>query len=240
MSSFPAVTFGSLHICPLCTGPVPHVGGPVTGPGAVGVFHNNKPAAVVGDLCTCVGAPPAVIVSGQPGIFHSGAPAVAMNGMTSHGGTFATGEPNITYGPVTEVREPYQKYKRKSADHAEVVVEAPEVSTVAAQEVEERARTQVQSREEGERRKYPRIYNMQWVKERMVVNSGNLFKEITIRASVEDIDEGESITLTIKLPELYAGGDNEENVIQLTGTVRDKQVVVTWEVEQNPFSSDTV
>ena len=236
MSSFPAVTFGSLHICPLCTGPAPHVGGPVTGPGAVGVFHNNKPAAVVGDLCTCVGAPPAVIVSGQPGIFHSGAPAVAMNGMTSHGGTFATGEPNIMYGPVTEVREPYQKYKRKSATQAEVAVEAPEASTVAAQEVEERARTQVQSREEGERRKYPRIYNMQWLRERLITQDSALFKVVTIRADVQDIDDGEEVNLTIRMPQKDdVEGEEEQEVVRLKGIVKDQRVEVVWKVEE--FSS---
>jgi predicted 3-demethylubiquinone-9 3-methyltransferase (glyoxalase superfamily) len=47
--------------------PVPHVGGPITGPGCPTVLIGSMPAAVMGDLCVCVG-PPSTIVMGSPNV----------------------------------------------------------------------------------------------------------------------------------------------------------------------------
>ena len=35
-------TVGSMHVCPMCSGTVPHVGGPIIGPEAPNVLVNNK------------------------------------------------------------------------------------------------------------------------------------------------------------------------------------------------------
>lgn len=64
----PVATIGSIHVCPMCSGSTPHVGGPITGPGSPNILVNNKPAALMGDMCTCVG-PPDVIVQGAPNVF---------------------------------------------------------------------------------------------------------------------------------------------------------------------------
>ncbi|WP_369403677.1 hypothetical protein [Geofilum rubicundum] len=45
MAGKPIATIGSMHICSMVTGYVPHVGGPVSGPGAPNVLINGKPAA---------------------------------------------------------------------------------------------------------------------------------------------------------------------------------------------------
>ena len=50
-----AARITDMHTCPMSTGPVPHVGGPIIGPGAPTVIIAGMPAAVVGDSCTCVG-----------------------------------------------------------------------------------------------------------------------------------------------------------------------------------------
>ena len=71
-----------LHTCPFCTGTVPHVGGPVTGPGVPTVLINGQPAAVMGDFCACVG-PPDVIVQGEARVFFGGKPAVTTGAMTA-------------------------------------------------------------------------------------------------------------------------------------------------------------
>ncbi|MEL6845706.1 MAG: PAAR domain-containing protein, partial [Bacteroidota bacterium] len=49
----PAARLTDMHTCPMVTGTVPHVGGPITGPGVPTVLIANMPAAVVGDLLVC-------------------------------------------------------------------------------------------------------------------------------------------------------------------------------------------
>lgn len=53
-----------VHVCPLTTGPVPHVGGPVT-MGSTTVLINNMPAARQGDVIAENG-PPNSIAAGCP------------------------------------------------------------------------------------------------------------------------------------------------------------------------------
>ena len=61
----PAARLGDMHTCPLVNpGPVPHVGGPVTGPCAMNVLIGGQPAAKVGDILICTG-PPDTIVKGS-------------------------------------------------------------------------------------------------------------------------------------------------------------------------------
>jgi uncharacterized Zn-binding protein involved in type VI secretion len=61
----PAARVGDMHTCPMVTGVVPHVGGPILPPGSVTVLIGMMPAARVGDMATCVG-PPDSIVMGEP------------------------------------------------------------------------------------------------------------------------------------------------------------------------------
>ena len=96
----PAATIGSMHVCPMLTPglpPMPHVGGPVIGPGVPTVLIGGKPAAVMGDLCTCVG-PPDTIVMGEATVLIGGKPAATMGSMTAHGGSITVGEPTVLIG----------------------------------------------------------------------------------------------------------------------------------------------
>ncbi len=93
----PAATITSLHVCPQVTGVVPHVAGPVVGPGAVNVLIGGLPAAVMGDSCVCVG-PPDTIILGSFTVLLCGKPAVRMGDMTAHGGTVAIGNPTVLIG----------------------------------------------------------------------------------------------------------------------------------------------
>lgn len=52
----PAARAGDMHVCPMLTGPVPHVGGPVLPPGCPTVLIGGMPAARMGDMSGC-GAP---------------------------------------------------------------------------------------------------------------------------------------------------------------------------------------
>lgn len=54
------------HVCPLSSGPVPHVGGVVAG-GSTSVLINGVPAARMGDKIVENG-PPNTIVAGEPSV----------------------------------------------------------------------------------------------------------------------------------------------------------------------------
>lgn len=86
-----------MHTCPMFTGPVPHVGGPVTGPGVPTVLIGGLPAAVVGDLLVCVG-PPDTIVKGSTTVLISSRPAARQGDLTAHGGVIVAGFPTVQIG----------------------------------------------------------------------------------------------------------------------------------------------
>ena len=86
----PAARVGDMHVCPMFTGPVPHVGGPILPPGGLTVLIGGMPAARVGDMCVCVG-PPDVIAMGSVKVLIGGMPAARMGDMTAHGGVIILG-----------------------------------------------------------------------------------------------------------------------------------------------------
>lgn len=92
-----AARLSDLHTCPMITALVPHVGGPISGPGAATVLIGNLPAACVGDTCSCVG-PPDTIVKGSATVLIGGKPAARMGDSTAHGGTIAVGLPTVLIG----------------------------------------------------------------------------------------------------------------------------------------------
>jgi len=93
----PAARVTDMHVCPMVTGVVPHVGGPILPPCAVTVLIGCLPAARVGDMATCVG-PPDVIVKGSMTVLISGQPAARIGDITSHGGNIILGLPTVLIG----------------------------------------------------------------------------------------------------------------------------------------------
>lgn len=93
----PAARITDFHTCPMITALVPHVGGPISGPGAPTVLIGGMPAAVVGDMCACVG-PPDSIVKGSSTVMIGGVPAARMGDQTAHGGVIVQGAPNVVVG----------------------------------------------------------------------------------------------------------------------------------------------
>ncbi len=92
-----------MHVCPMVTPgvpPIPHVGGPIIGPGAPVVLIGNMPAAVMGDMCTCVG-PPSTIVLGSMGVMIMNKPAARMGDLCAHGGTIVMGFPTVLIGEMS-------------------------------------------------------------------------------------------------------------------------------------------
>jgi uncharacterized Zn-binding protein involved in type VI secretion len=93
----PAARITDLHTCPAVTGIVPHVGGPILGPGVPTVLIGGMPAAVVGDNVTCVG-PPATVLKGSATVLIGGKPAARMGDTTAHGGMIVLGMPTVLIG----------------------------------------------------------------------------------------------------------------------------------------------
>lgn len=96
----PAARITDMHTCPMQTPgvpPIPHVGGPISGPCVPTVLIGNMPAAVVGDMCVCVG-PPDSIVKGSATVMISNRPAARMGDTTAHGGTIVLGLPTVMIG----------------------------------------------------------------------------------------------------------------------------------------------
>ncbi|MEI6513101.1 MAG: PAAR domain-containing protein [bacterium] len=89
-----------MHTCPAATPgtpPVPHVGGPIIGPGVVNVIILGSPAAVMGDMVTCVG-PPGTILKGSMTVMIGGKPAARQFDPSGHGGQIVTGALTVIIG----------------------------------------------------------------------------------------------------------------------------------------------
>jgi len=86
----PAARVTDMHVCPMVTGIVPHVGGPILPPCATTVLIGFLPAARITDLATCVG-PPDMIVMGSTTVLIEYLPAARLGDNTVHGGVIVLG-----------------------------------------------------------------------------------------------------------------------------------------------------
>lgn len=92
----PAARATDMHTCPMCNGPVPHVGGPIL-PGQATVLISKLPAARATDQLVCVG-PPDIIALGSFTVFINKLPAARMGDVTGHGGPIVVGCPLVLIG----------------------------------------------------------------------------------------------------------------------------------------------
>jgi type VI secretion system secreted protein VgrG len=86
----PAARATDMHVCPMVTVLVPHVGGPILPPCEPTVLIGFLPAARVTDMLTCVG-PPDIIVMGSPTVLIGGLMAARIGDPTAHGGAIILG-----------------------------------------------------------------------------------------------------------------------------------------------------
>ena len=93
----PAARLTDMHVCPMVTVLVPHVGGPIAGPGAPTVLTGKLPQARISDMLVCVG-PPDVIAMGCPTVLAMKLPAARMGDITAHGGSIVLGFPTVLIG----------------------------------------------------------------------------------------------------------------------------------------------
>ena len=95
-----AARLTDMHTCPMQTPGLPPVtqeGGPKIGPGVPTVLIGKLPAAVMGDMATCVG-PPDTIIKGTTTVMIGGKPAARMGDTTAHGGSIIMGCPTVIIG----------------------------------------------------------------------------------------------------------------------------------------------
>jgi len=92
----PAARITDLHTCPMVTGVVPHVGGPII-TGMPTVLTGNQPQARVTDIAICTG-PPDMIIKASSTVLVGGLPAARIGDTTVHGGVIVTGLPTVLIG----------------------------------------------------------------------------------------------------------------------------------------------
>lgn len=93
----PAARLTDFHTCPMTTGIVPHVGGPIASPGAPTVLLGGLSAARVLDLAVCVG-PMDIITKGAATVLLGGMPAARITDSALHGGQVSVGLPSVLIG----------------------------------------------------------------------------------------------------------------------------------------------
>lgn len=93
----PAARVTDMHVCPMVTGLVPHVGGPILPPGSVTVLIGSLPAATLGDMLTCAGGPDTIII-GSSTVLINNKPAARMGDATAHGGVILLGCLTVNIG----------------------------------------------------------------------------------------------------------------------------------------------
>ncbi|MEI6486831.1 MAG: PAAR domain-containing protein [Sphingomonadales bacterium] len=92
----PASRITDMHVCPMFTGPVPHVGGPIV-LGCFTVLTGMLPQARATDMAVCVG-PPDMIAKGSMTVLVGSLPAARIGDLTAHGGTIVLGMPTVLIG----------------------------------------------------------------------------------------------------------------------------------------------
>ena len=224
-----AATIGSNHVCPMCTGTVPHIGGPIIGPGVPTVLIGGKPASVMGDMCVCVG-PPDTIVMGVGNVLIGGKPAVTVGDMTAHGGSIVVGEPTVLIGTSQAV--PTAVMPIQNIPFPEITSRDRRLARRAGQDLTEAENNQNTIREGAtnseQQQGEPRIFNLQWEKEETVVRDSKTLRVLTLKGNTLNISDGTSIHLNVKIPAFL---DQQAKTVALSGTVSDKIFTATWEIE---------
>jgi uncharacterized Zn-binding protein involved in type VI secretion len=85
-----AARMTDMHVCPMVTVLVPHVGGPILPPCCPTVMAGFLPIARITDLAFCIG-PPDMIAMGSSSVFAGGLPVARIGDATVHGGVIVMG-----------------------------------------------------------------------------------------------------------------------------------------------------
>lgn len=94
--TMPAARVGDIHVCPMVTGIVPHVGGPVVTPVPT-VLIGKMPAATATAMAACVG-PPDVVAKGSTTVLTANKPQARLGDSCAHGGALVMGCVTVLVG----------------------------------------------------------------------------------------------------------------------------------------------
>ncbi|MTH98017.1 PAAR domain-containing protein [Roseibium sp. RKSG952] len=94
--TLPAARVGDNHVCPMVTGVIPHVGGPIVMPVPT-VLIGKMPAATAGAMAVCVG-PPDVVAKGSAKVLTGKKPQARMGDSCAHGGAIVMGCMTVLVG----------------------------------------------------------------------------------------------------------------------------------------------
>jgi len=97
MPEMPAARVTDMHVCPMATGVVPHLGGPIIPPNSLNVQTNDLFQARATDKASCVG-PIDFIVVGSSTVFVNDLMAARTADQTMHGGLIGPGSINVLIG----------------------------------------------------------------------------------------------------------------------------------------------
>ncbi len=227
MAAKQIATVGSMHICPMVTGVTPHAGGPISGPGASGVFINNQPIAVLGDICTCAG-PPDTIVTGCPGVLVNGKPVATVGSLTAHGGQVITGVPGVTITAATPVKPAVMPLKQIPFPEISLTSRllAPKLAQEAAQKHQE-VKDCINQKDNKPRR----ILNLQWKYKDLRIGESQTGTTVMLTADTWGFEDGEEVTFAVCLS---ARNDTQEKkeIDRVTGTVRDNHIEIEWTIDK--------
>lgn len=87
--TLPAARVTDMHVCPMLTGPIPHVGGPIVTPCPT-VLIGKLPAAAATAIAVCVG-PPDLIARGSMTVLTGKKPQARVGDACAHGGAIVMG-----------------------------------------------------------------------------------------------------------------------------------------------------
>lgn len=93
----PAARFSDLHICPMITGVIPHVGGPVVQAICTNVLIGSLPPVQLGCQLVCTG-PPDIVMAGSTSVLVGGLPVARLGDKCAHGGVLVSGFPTVIIG----------------------------------------------------------------------------------------------------------------------------------------------
>ncbi|HEV8678710.1 MAG TPA: M91 family zinc metallopeptidase [Stellaceae bacterium] len=111
----PAARITDMHICPMVTGVVPHVGGPIIPPCEPTVLTGFLPQARITDKLICVG-PIDVIVQGAMSVLVGGLFAARIGDQCAHGGKIIVGWPTVIIGDPAMTNPAAAAMMQKIAD----------------------------------------------------------------------------------------------------------------------------
>lgn len=227
-------TVGSMHTCPMCSGTVPHVGGPVIGPGVPNVLINGKPVAVMGDKCMCNGAPD-VIIQGNPTVLINGMPIACVGDMTAHGGMIISGEPNVIIGsnsPENTVTMPLKQIpfpKLTVRDNIGATIKGKGKSHRQAKENINRIKNELM-------KDTLQLSNLQWQMDGQNIDKAIVGDMVQLTADVTGISEGSCVYLQI-----FESNNNTENqfITGVAGYMKENKISIDWEVSHKNKTNNT-